>query len=263
MTPARTIRAIALAVSCGVVSAAEARVRVIETDPAGPAVLDNWQHLSLHLTYTSDQPIHVRAQPYFEGKKVPAINGGSPLYNAGSGTAFFWVSFTEARKIDKVVVTGETSGGRVVAETSLPLDVTWTGRTSSVPQAKAGWVESMEAQRALQAQEASDAFYNGPFGLLLGALGSLVMAAPLAYIALQVVTLWRLRGGWRRAAALPLIPMACVLVYTVIAAAAGSNLFPLVFIFTSVPGSIYLFVLLFLGGRAPTSSATPSPDPSL
>jgi hypothetical protein len=258
----RTLSLTAAVLALAAAARSETRVQVVETDPAGPATLDNWQHFSLRINYRSDQPIRVRCEPYFEGQRVPSMNGGSPLYDAGDGNAFFWFSYTDARRVDSVVVTGETSSGKVVAKTSIPVDLTWSGQASSTPQVKAGWVQSMEAERARQMQAATDAYYNSAQGLLLGALGSLIIAAVPAYFVLQVVTLRRLRGGWRRAAAIPLVPMAAVLVYTVFAFAAGSNLFPLVLIFTSVPGAIYLFVILFLGSRV-TSSATPSPGPSL
>lgn len=258
----RMTRLTAVAFAIAAIARADTRVQVVETDPAGPAVLDSWQHFSLRISYASDQPIRVRCEPYLADKRVPAINGGSPLYNAVNGDAFFWFSFTGARRVDNVVVTAETSSGRIVAKASFPVDVTWTGRAGASPQVKAGWVESMEAERTRQMNAQSEAYFNGPQGMLSAMLGMVIMAGVPAYFVLQVVTLWRLRGRWQRAAALPLVPMAAVLCYTVIAFNAGSNLFPLVLIFASIPGSLYLFVLLFLSSRAATSSATPSPDPS-
>ena len=56
----------------------------------------------------------------------------------------------------------------------------------------------------------------------------------------------RLQGGWWVAALVPLVPMASVALYTVSAYRAGSNLFPLVLIFTSpfaVPDLVALVVL--------------------
>ena len=64
------------------------------------------------------------------------------------------------------------------------------------------------------------------------------------YLVLQGIALWRLRGGWRLAVLLPALPMAGVLVYTVYAFLAGSNIFPLVLLFTSPFALLYLVVVL-------------------
>ena len=47
----------------------------------------------------------------------------------------------------------------------------------------------------------------------------------------------------------PLLPMAAVLLYTIAAYRAGSNLFPLVLIFSSPPALLYLVVLMILRRR--------------
>src|SRR5689334_18023256 len=89
--PSRTglARAIALAVVASAcwcaVATAETSLRVVATDPASPSTLGKWQRLSLRIGYSSDRPVLFRAQPFFAGKPVPAVTGGSPLYDAGSG----------------------------------------------------------------------------------------------------------------------------------------------------------------------------------
>lgn len=62
----------------------------------------------------------------------------------------------------------------------------------------------------------------------------------------QIVALWRLRGGWRVAAAVPAVPMTAVLGHAILAYRAGSGLFPLFLIFTSPPALIYLAVVLLI-----------------
>jgi hypothetical protein len=64
------------------------------------------------------------------------------------------------------------------------------------------------------------------------------------YVILQIRLLRRYREGWRRAAAVPIVPMAGVLIYTVYAFQAGSNLFPLVLLFTSPFALMYLLGLM-------------------
>ena len=67
-----------------------------------------------------------------------------------------------------------------------------------------------------------------------------------AYFLLQTLALWRLRGGWRIAAALPAVPMAAIVVQTAFAFLAQSNLFPILLLFGSPPASLYLILLLLI-----------------
>jgi hypothetical protein len=77
-------------------------------------------------------------------------------------------------------------------------------------------------------------------------LGLVVMVGVPGYFVLQVWLLYCLRGGWLYAAAFPLIPMAAVVAYTVHAFNKGSNLFPLVLIFTAPLAFIYLLIVFVL-----------------
>lgn len=70
------------------------------------------------------------------------------------------------------------------------------------------------------------------------------MWSPVGYAVAQVAALRRLRGAWRLAAGIPVLPMGAVVGYTVWAYAAGSNLFPLVLIFTSPVALVYVLVLI-------------------
>ena len=87
---------------------------------------------------------------------------------------------------------------------------------------------------------------NEPDGLLLGVLGLAVMAGVPVYFVLQPLLLFRVRDGWRRAVQAPLFPMAAVLAWTIYAGLKGSNLFPLVLIFTAPLADLYLLVILLL-----------------
>src|SRR6185312_3621769 len=139
--------ALATAAGFGAASArAEVGVQILATDPASPATLGKWQRFSLHIGYTSDIPIRIRAHPFFAGKPVPAINGGSPLYGAGAGEALFWLAFTNPRQVDSLVVTAEAQDGKIVARTDLPVDLTWTGKPAATP-VPPEWVTRLMAER--------------------------------------------------------------------------------------------------------------------
>ena len=77
-------------------------------------------------------------------------------------------------------------------------------------------------------------------------LGLFVMLGVPGYFGLQAWLLYSLRGGWLWAAAVPLAPMAAVVIYTVYAFNRGSNLFPLVLIFTAPLAFAYLLAVLIL-----------------
>ena len=84
---------------------------------------------------------------------------------------------------------------------------------------------------------------------LLG-LGTVIMGvalvALLAYPKLQWMSHRRLGGRWRIFGYLPLVVMTAVVLYTLVAFAAESNLWPLVLIFTAPLASAYLAVLLLM-----------------
>jgi hypothetical protein len=60
------------------------------------------------------------------------------------------------------------------------------------------------------------------------------------YFVLQAWLLYRLRGGWRVAAMVPLIPFVPLLIHALFAFAMGSNLWPLLLILFAPFGFLYL-----------------------
>lgn len=77
-------------------------------------------------------------------------------------------------------------------------------------------------------------------------LGFLVMAMVPAYVLLQPAALLRLTGGWRIAAAMPLILALPTAAWSLFALSQGSNLWPLTFILFAAIGTLYLVALLVL-----------------
>jgi hypothetical protein len=77
-------------------------------------------------------------------------------------------------------------------------------------------------------------------------LGFLLMLLVPAYFVLQPWALFKLRGKWRIAAALPLLFAIPAAIYCAYALAQDYNLWPLVFIFFAPIGSLYLGIVLFL-----------------
>ena len=77
--------------------------------------------------------------------------------------------------------------------------------------------------------------------------------AALAYPALQVNALRRMRGVWRVLAAVPLLPMGYILIVTALALGEGSNLWPILLIFTAPFGAAYLWILRWAHARMASS----------
>jgi hypothetical protein len=73
-----------------------------------------------------------------------------------------------------------------------------------------------------------------------------VWGGTLGYPILQYLAIKRMSGVWRVFAYLPLIPMAVVIVVTVILLSQESNIWPVVLIFVSPVILVYLLFLLVL-----------------
>jgi hypothetical protein len=73
-----------------------------------------------------------------------------------------------------------------------------------------------------------------------------IWGGTLGYPILQYLAIKRMSGAWRVFAYLPLIPMAVVIVVTVMATFQESNIWPVLLIFVSPVLLVYLLALLVL-----------------
>jgi hypothetical protein len=78
-----------------------------------------------------------------------------------------------------------------------------------------------------------------------GLVGLVWMAGAPIYLALQPWALLRFRAGWRKAAAVPLLGAAPTILWSLIAFARQSNLWPLPFLLFAPLGAFYLVLLAF------------------
>jgi hypothetical protein len=74
-------------------------------------------------------------------------------------------------------------------------------------------------------------------------LGMIVTMAIPAYFVLQPMVLLRWRGGWRRAALVPLLLAIPALAFSLFALTQGSNLWPIMLILSAAAGTLYLVAL--------------------
>ena len=77
-------------------------------------------------------------------------------------------------------------------------------------------------------------------------LGLAVMLCVPGYFVLQAALPLRLRGAWRKASLVPLVGAIPALLHAMTALAAGSNIWPIIFVFFSLLACLYLIGLLAL-----------------
>jgi len=223
-------------------AAGEVRIQVIETDPPTPSTLGHWEQFQLHIGYETDRAIRIYVDTFFGNQRIPSINGGSPPYEPGNGETDVWVAYIEPAQVDKIVVRAEDKGIRV-AQAELPVELIWTGIKQPRSRLPATWVERFRVENERRHKAEYNAYMNRPVSWREHLIFLLPWAVP-GYVIVQITLLRRYRDGWRLAAAVPVMPMVGVLIYTAYALFADSNLFPLVLMFTSP------FALLYLLGLA-------------
>jgi hypothetical protein len=237
-----------LALAC-VAARAEVRAQIAGTDPASPAVLARDQPFHVRIDYADADGHHFWAKPYFRGEPVQRVKFNASIRYAGSGTALGWFSLDQADSVDEVrIVAG---GGRPFREfevSRLRVDIRGTG-VPGQGEPRAEWVDSLqresEAQRRRDMAEemarpasVADSFIGT--GFMLAVLGLLVggVAAPV-----WAVRRWQ--GGWRFAAALPLVAIGFVAARIIVDTArdpTSHNLWPFEILMAGGGGLAFLAV---------------------
>lgn len=247
-----TLACAALAMCVGRATA-ETQVNVLGTWPTGDEVtLPDGRNFYLHLAYTSDAPVHIWVQPYFEGKAVRAGTSTSRAYPAGHGEALGWFFlFDRGTRVDEVKISagdGSTRNTPVVA--SIPVDVTAGDATGETP-AQPAWLVSLRerddaASRADYEKAMNTPTSAGDLALFYGfwfamlAIGLLAFAGP-------AWGLWRWRGRWRIAAVIPALVMGFVVLRIVIDTSrdpTSHNLWPFEIIMWGLPCCVWMIVML-------------------
>jgi hypothetical protein len=144
-----------------------------------------------------------------------------------------------------VTVTVRSTTGKFLTQTSLPVELAWSGGPVP-PKPRAEWVQRLKSEQQNRARTESEAQTVTPFAQLMDLFAEAMMLAVPGYILLQIVLLWRLSGRWRKAAAAPLLPMGAIVVYTIYAVVDGSNIAPIVLAFTAPLAFIYLAIIAWL-----------------
>ncbi|MGH8687098.1 MAG: hypothetical protein ACREVQ_05255 [Burkholderiales bacterium] len=228
-------------------------VRVVATDPPGDVVtLGSNQNFYLHLQYQTDHPVQIWARPYYQGKTVNAGSNPSRVYPSGSGEALGWFFFFKpGTQVDEVRITagnGSIAGTPVVA--TYPVQVTG-GDQPAPAQDKPEWVVRLGALDAAAQKEDYEKRMNAPVSardtILFGGFMLGMLALGVLGFALPAWGLWRWRGGWRVAAAVPAALMAFVVLRLLVGVSAdptSHNLWPFEILMT---GALSVVIMIAAG----------------
>jgi hypothetical protein len=186
---------------------ADSSARLVETQPSGNATLGHDESFWVRIAYQTDEAISLWARPYRNGAEVKNARSNASQRYTGSGEALGWFALNEPGTVDEVrIVAG---GGKPYREWELarqPLQLRWTDATpSGEPQAQ--WVTDLLAAEQGRNHQDAQRRASAPVsptdvGLFSGFM-LFVAALFIAGIAVPLWSVWKWRGGWKIAAAVP------------------------------------------------------------
>jgi hypothetical protein len=197
------------ALSLAAISAAHAdsSARIVETQPAGDATLGHQESFWVRIEYKTSEAISLWARPYRNGTQIEKAMSNASLTYAGRGKALGWFALIEPGDVDEVrIVAG---GGKPYREWELArqsVRLRWTDeRPSAEP--RTPWVTDLLAIEKARYQEdaqrrASEPVSVGDLALFNGFMLA-VLALSIAGVGVPLWSVWKWRGGWRIAAAVP------------------------------------------------------------
>ena len=229
---------------------ATATVEVIETWPVGARVaLAPRPPFYLRLSHDTDAPARVWARPYYPGREVPTTTHG-PALHEGRGETFGWFALDQpGQRVDEVWISAGDGSRDTPVVARHRVEVVAVAGSKTVADEPA-WIADNRARstersrveserRAAEPARVTDALLVGGFMLAVPVLGILGLVAP-------VWAMRRWRGGWRVAAALPLVALGFVLVRIIVGVAfdpTSHNLWPFEILMVTIPGLIFIAVL--------------------
>jgi hypothetical protein len=193
---------------------ADSTARIIETHPSNDTVLGRNESLYVRIEYESDEPITLWARPYRDGERVEqAMSNASSKYS-GTGETLGWFALIEPGVVDEVRVIG--GGGEPYREWELArqsVDLRWTSASPSAQSAPV-WVDELQAAETARRREeakrrASEPVAAGDKALFFGFMFG-VLALGLGGLIVPIYCVWKWRGSWKIAAAVPLAIVAFV-----------------------------------------------------
>ncbi len=191
---------------------AEVRVNVVATDPDPESTLGRNETFYVRIQYYSDEPISIWARPYFQGKPVSAKSNAS-WPHSGSGYALGWFELNGPAAVDEVRIIVGGSSRREAPVAVLPVKIVGTGAAQE-PRVRNSWVDDMRREEQILQKRAYEKRMNEPVStgsaILMSGFMLLMLGVLIAGFAAPAWALWKWQGGWRVAAAVPVVLMAFV-----------------------------------------------------
>ncbi len=194
---------------------ADVHVSIVDIDPSAERIsLGRDEPFYVRIEYVADEAISIWVRPYFTGKEVIRAKSNASFPHSGAGYALGWFSLDEASAADEVRI--KVGGGNPYREWEIakyPVNIVGTGLPADA-RAKASWVDEMlneerALQRAAYEKRMSEPVPVGDRVFMSGFM-AVVVVLLLGGLAAPMWALWKWRGGWRMAAAVPGALMAFV-----------------------------------------------------
>ena len=230
------------ATSASAAGQSDISLSIARTSPASTATLAENEIFYVAVEYRSTVPLRLQATAAdLENAPAGLMMNPVVLHPAGRGTALAWLGFQGSAKLDRLRITAYGADWSVVAVYAFPVRLAWQGKAPAreVPD----WVSELSAAQSKIAAEHSANEETGLWDMIAAAVTFFVFFAVPGYFVLQVAALVKLDGRWRLAALAPLLVMVPAAIHATLALSAGSNLWPIVFIFASPLGFLYLIGL--------------------
>lgn len=239
----RALAILALLVAAGAQADTQG-IQVLALDPPDDSVLRVGESLNVRIGYAAGQPVRLRVRGFLNGTE--RTNGmrtnPSPPYPAGQGEAIAWIEYTGPTDIDELRIEMADAGWNPLQQLTVPVYIAWSATAAARPPAP--WVGPLNDQQQQMTRTALESAHqdgnDGAWMLLFMLAGWSIPG----YFILQAALYYRWRDGWRKAALLPLLATVPITAYTLFAFAKGSNLWPLVMLFTVPFAFIYLVGLV-------------------
>jgi hypothetical protein len=188
---------------------ADVRVEVVGAAPEGYASLARDETYYVRLRYATDTRIRLWARPYSAGKEASAKSNPSPPYE-GSGEAIGWFAFSDPVQVDEVrIIAGGGSPYKEWQVASYSVGITCCASRTAA-RAHPEWVDRLMREAEAAGEREAERVRNQPptradrtFDALVPALLLGTLALGLTGLVWPVWGVWKWRGGWRAAAALP------------------------------------------------------------
>lgn len=235
---------------------AAVQLRVVAQDPESSTTLDLGSRVSLHIGYSSDQPLRFRIEALYESKihEVGAITSPATLQPSGEGETLVWISFSNATHIDSVLVTALDAQWDVLESTTVATDFSWREGVGGQPREPAPWVVTLG-----KTERREHDFIFDPLPKPTEPLWDIFFLCSVAslpiYLLLQFLMLRHYRARWRELAAVPLVALVPLISFSLIGFGMDLGLWTS-FLFRCAPFALAYLLLLWVIKRFRTGTSS-------